>query len=198
MDFHHVICCTASRLIKGAERSEDDYIQGAGDDSEGWSQGLTPALFWANQARLMSLGDGDLAEAINALVQEVPPAHPQHSISRIEPTGLHVGTLEDLPELRKFDAVIACVETSPTQSEAPNEESKIPFLYLQTGTGKLGSRALRSQLPRVVPFLKPLLQDAGDLRLLIVCANGQDISVGVALSILCLLNQGYSNDQGTI
>ena len=33
------------------------YIQGAGDDEENWSRGLTPGLFWANYEELLVLQD---------------------------------------------------------------------------------------------------------------------------------------------
>ena len=44
-NYYPVILCSASRRVLGAEMSEGAYIQGAGDDSEGWSRGLTPILF---------------------------------------------------------------------------------------------------------------------------------------------------------
>jgi tRNA A64-2'-O-ribosylphosphate transferase len=38
LDFHPVILCTSSKRVMGAEASEGNYIQGAGDDAEGWSK----------------------------------------------------------------------------------------------------------------------------------------------------------------
>jgi tRNA A64-2'-O-ribosylphosphate transferase len=41
-DFHPIICCTASKRIYGGEGADGGYIQGAGDDSEGWACVWTP------------------------------------------------------------------------------------------------------------------------------------------------------------
>jgi tRNA A64-2'-O-ribosylphosphate transferase len=41
-DCHHLILCTASRRVRGAEASDGGYIQGAGDDSEAWAKVCKP------------------------------------------------------------------------------------------------------------------------------------------------------------
>ena len=36
-EFYPIVCCTASRNFACEETAEGWYIQGAGDDAEGWS-----------------------------------------------------------------------------------------------------------------------------------------------------------------
>jgi hypothetical protein len=55
------------------------YIQGAGDDEENWSLGLTPAGFWAHAERLLRLEDEEeLREAVQVGFSCLPPTpHPK-------------------------------------------------------------------------------------------------------------------------
>ncbi|KAL6052595.1 tRNA A64-2'-O-ribosylphosphate transferase, variant 3 [Balamuthia mandrillaris] len=46
-----IICVSASWAPKG---DMTGYIQGAGDDEESWSQGLTPSLFWRNRSYILN------------------------------------------------------------------------------------------------------------------------------------------------
>ncbi len=52
------------------------YIPGAGDDDETWARGLTPSLFWAHRGALLSVGAGDIAAAVDALVAAQAPSQP--------------------------------------------------------------------------------------------------------------------------
>lgn len=71
---------------------------------------------------------------------------------------------------------------------------KANMLVLSCGIGKLGSRALRSQLPRVSPFIVSLDKHSTNPRILFTCSTGTDLSAGVALAVLCL----YFNDSGKL
>ena len=59
-------------------------------------------------------------------------------------------------------------------------------LDILCGDGKLGSRALRSQLPRIPPFIASLADFGSTPKILFVCPTGKDLSVGIALAVLCL------------
>ena len=52
-----MFCLTASNSeeLGVGERKGWTYVQGAGDDEEAWSCGLTPAQFWLHSERLLSL-----------------------------------------------------------------------------------------------------------------------------------------------
>jgi tRNA A64-2'-O-ribosylphosphate transferase len=59
--------------------------------------------------------------------------------------------------------------------------------------GKLGSRDLRAQLSRLPPFIEGLpILEGNACRILICDPTGKDLSVGVALAILCL----YADENG--
>lgn len=38
------------------------YIQGAGDDEEGWAMGLSPKLFWENHSYILEHDSRDIIE----------------------------------------------------------------------------------------------------------------------------------------
>ncbi|KAL2266392.1 hypothetical protein VTJ83DRAFT_5744 [Remersonia thermophila] len=86
-DWTVVICCTSSRRCGaahggggggGSSSSEYEgrgysYVQGAGDDTENWAQGLTPGLFWRWRRELLdaaAVGEGEVEALIRELVAE--------------------------------------------------------------------------------------------------------------------------------
>jgi tRNA A64-2'-O-ribosylphosphate transferase len=184
-DCHLVILCSASRRVTGAEMSEGGYVQGAGDDSEGWSLGLTPELFWKNQKILFQTGEEELGELIAHLILKSKAASSATEPVLIKPTENLYLCQSTNRSTHDFEFVIEC---SISQHRS-DEKRKI--LSLQCPEGKLGSRDLRNKLLRVGTFLdvnKDVIQ-AG--RLLVTCSTGKDLSVGVALAILCTL---YDNN----
>jgi tRNA A64-2'-O-ribosylphosphate transferase len=69
------------------------------------------------------------------------------------------------------------------------------------GPHKLGSRNLRTALPFIVNFLRKVLalrktesgqEDKMDKHIIIACDSGKDLSIGVALAILCI----FFDDKG--
>ena len=118
---------------------------------------------------------------------------------RIAPTNLYVGTLSDTNQAASYDAII--VISSDKQCAKLREGRKghggPPTLHLLCSTGKLGSRALRAQLHLLEPFLSPLFASQDSPRILIACANGKDLSVGVALTMLCLFFDDHCTPKPT-
>jgi len=56
--FYPIICLSASKVVQdGLDRREAGYtyVQGAGDDHESWSLGLTPSLFWRFKDEILNL-----------------------------------------------------------------------------------------------------------------------------------------------
>lgn len=188
-DFYPIVCCTASRWVKGSEASESGYVQGAGDDSESWSHGLTPAAFWHHKQKVLETPDGFLPD----LIQEIMAAEKNNAsradeISLVSPTkGIYIGTLAAAKQAAEFDGIICCID-GPMPKQ--NAEGKSDFhgkrLDLICGSGKLGSRALRNELSRVVPFLTTVTSHNGVPRLLFACSTGGDLAVGAALVAICL------------
>lgn len=162
--------------------SEGGYIQGAGDDSEGWSHGLTPPVFWANKSTLFATEESDLPELIEQLVEE----HRKHGAgpqaTPIQPTrNLYIGQAGDASSKGEaYDLVIACHD-KPVESEGDAKK-----LNLGCSASKLGSRDLRKALDKVTAFVETHLSADPSRTLLVTCETGKDLSVGTLLAIICL------------
>ena len=66
-DCHTIICLTASH----SSHHPQDYIQGAGDDSENWGAGLTPDLHWSHKHQLLGCEEEGLKGLIYDLVWQI-------------------------------------------------------------------------------------------------------------------------------
>ena len=187
-DFHTVVCCTASRRVYGAEMTEGGYIQGAGDDSEGWSNSLTPLLFWRHYNQFLAAVEEDIPD----LVHKISVADQDNSFQVddaviVAPTRLYIGTASSVARADWFDGIVICSGSAPCELNKDfKDDSARKILDLLCGDGKIGSRALRSQLPRIPPFIASLPDNGSPPKILFVCATGKDLSVGVALVVLCL------------
>lgn len=187
-NYHNIICCTASRRVFGAEMTEDGYIQGAGDDSEGWSNGLTPSLFWKHREILLAANQEEILDLIQDLIttDQYSGAADSDPV-KIGPTRLYIGTSSNARQAEQYDGIIVCGGNVPINPDHDiKDATKKVILHLPCGDGKLGSRALRSQFPRIPPFITSL--SAYDLspKILFMCPTGKDLSVGVLLVVLCL------------
>ncbi|KAI4935705.1 uncharacterized protein J4E92_002996 [Alternaria infectoria] len=180
----------ASRRVRGAEASESGYIQGAADDHEAWSHGLTPTVFWKNKDVLMKTSEEDAPALIERLLNEDGGSSAVASL--IKPTSRLYISPSDQMKLDGFDVVISCTP-EPFATSMLKDAGVKNYLHLKCQTGKLGSRDLRTQLPRILYFFSSL---SGPItgRFLVCCPTGKDLSVGTALAILCL----YTNEKGAI
>ena len=197
-DFYPVVCCTASRRVAGAEASEGRYIQGAGDDSEGWSRGLTPPVFWKYREKLRATPEHNLPNLIYELTAIELSQNTVPTAVRISPTNLvFVGTLETMnpPQSEQFDYTVICSEW-PAENAFSTSEKHVPnnVLHLQCASGKLGSRALRTQLAQVQSSMAAVFSREDLPKILVACSTGRDLSVGVVLVVLCL----FFDDEGVL
>ena len=187
-DYHTVVCCTASRRVYGAEMTEDGYIQGAGDDSEGWSKSLTPFLFWRHYNQFLAAVEEDVPD----LIQKLSIADPDNSFEiddavRVAPTRLYIGTVLSVARAERYDGIVICRGSAPCELDQDfKDDGARKVLDLHCGDGKIGSRALRSQLPCIPPFIASLPDNGSPPKILFVCPTGKDLSVGMALVVLCL------------
>jgi len=195
-DFHPIICCTVSRRVHGAEISGGGYIQGAGDDTENWARGLTPVIFWANQTTLASASEAELPDLIDALVSNsrkiategdklrcVKQTSSLFIIPIVALTAQETGSDTYLINLLPLTTEKEAWGTAPTR------------LDIGLGTSKLGSRNLRVALPFIADFIEKIVLPRSDAclqqRIIIACDTGRDLSIGVALTLLCLF---FDND----
>lgn len=185
--YNLLVLCSASRRVQGAEMSEGGYIQGAGDDSEGWAYGLTPPVFWQHRAQLKQTAEEDLPALIGELVAGYEQGTARDAV-RIAPTGnLFIGD-DGLGEVGLYDLVIDCNGAVAAEGDGANPQR----LNLGCASAKLGSRDLRKSLDRVKEFVGRQLASDPSRSLLVICENGKDLSAGTLLAIICL----FYNDQG--
>ena len=195
-DYNRIVCCTASRRVNGTEASENGYIQGAADDHEGWSNGLTPALFWQHEAELLSLSDEAIPDFIRewAQAETTITMNEDHAIE-LATTRISLGKLSAVEQFSGYDVVVSiggeCTD-SPAANEPESLESKT-VLRVPCKPGKLGSRALRYQLHSIFSFITPHYSADKAPSILIACPDTEDFSIGVALAILCTFYDDQNN-----
>ena len=168
--------------------TEDGYIQGAGDDSEGWSHGLTPELFWRHRDQLLTAVEQELPDLIQNLIStgQSNSLAPSDTV-KLGPTSLCIGTLSSVAQAEFYDGIVSCNGALPSKLDLETKDDKgARTLDLQCGHGKLGSRALRFEFPRIPPFIASLADHGSPPKILFVCPTGNDLSVGIALAVLCL------------
>ncbi|ETN40393.1 uncharacterized protein HMPREF1541_04670 [Cyphellophora europaea CBS 101466] len=176
-DFNVLVLASASRRVRGAEMSEGGYVQGAGDDSEGWARGLTSQLWWENKDRLLAAGEGDVEDMIGEIVATAKATESVGQGTRIEKaSNLFVGAGRR-EECDGFDLVINC--------QGGGKDGK-SLLNLKCREGKLGSKDLRDKLASAKDVAGAVLQQNPHSRILVTCSSGKDLSIGTALSLICL------------
>lgn len=180
-----VVLCTASRRVVGAEHAEAGYIQGAGDDSETWAYGLTPPVFWQHKVALLDSADELLPSTISRLLVEHDKSRhiDSHNFLPVKPaTKLVIGPMRGLVHLAlsKNDLVIS---SSLEPDVTIQKQLKSRYLHLKCRANKLGSRDLRTHVIKIPAFIE---QQQSINRIYVACESGADLSVGVALALLCL------------
>jgi tRNA A64-2'-O-ribosylphosphate transferase len=213
-----------------------DYVQGAGDDNEMWSQGMSSEQWWRWRDVLLKAGDAELPELIARLLEqdrEDVGARHDSTFTYISATqrilaigGLSFdGNVFEAGTEGRTAVLIACCANEKELFRMVPEPLRTHLgkriLHLKCGIGKLGSRDLRKELPKLMPFIASCLTpsfDAEDnsthngtpplgapssrvppprVTLKVHVADkidGKDIATGVALALLAL----YSDDDGQI
>jgi tRNA A64-2'-O-ribosylphosphate transferase len=179
--FYPLILCTSSRQVIGSEMSEGGYIQGAGDDSESWSLGLDPPTFWKYCNMILQTSEDELPDLIQRLVDKEKHSQPLSKfVSLTSAPKLLFGSMGNLNKLPLLDndVLISC---GPNVNHPLLSNNR--HLPLKCREKKLGSRDLRTQLPRLLTFLSAF--DTVD-KVYVACPDGKDLSVGIGLAIICL------------
>lgn len=179
--FYPLVLITASRVV-GGTGVEGEYIQGAGDDHEGWTgtSGLTPAIFWGEwHARIMAAGEDDIDDVVAAAVAAETSADAGGEVVRIEPTScVYIAPRTAL--LPEEGLVVDCCET---QLQGCGNAVHVPI-----PAGKRGNKALRTLVPPLMPLLRRTLADGGSVTF--VCDSGDDVAAAVAVVCLCSFFDG--------
>ncbi|CCX12019.1 tRNA A64-2'-O-ribosylphosphate transferase [Pyronema domesticum] len=183
-DFVPLVLVTASRMQKGTG-GEGEYIQGAGDDHEGWAAecGLTPGVFWRFHEKIMAAqDDGELDAVIaEAVATGVEKGTEEGEVVLVRPTGgVFVAPVASVPKVKEGWVVVNCA------AEPIEGATNIPI-----PGGKRGNKALRMAAPGLVKsLLKPLEEGK---KVCFVCETGDDVAPAVALVVLC----SFFRDDGT-
>lgn len=161
--------------------SHHGYVQGAGDDNESWSCGLTPQIFWKHHSELLATSESDLPDLIRAYISTEAAHSRTSALTVLKPfSWLSVGTLDAATE-QKGSFLITCDDR--TECEPSDKKNVLRF---KCGTGKLGARDLRKELPRLLPFVDSLPPAPV---IVCTCATGTDLSLGVVLALICLCGE---------
>ncbi|TKA46177.1 hypothetical protein B0A54_02984 [Friedmanniomyces endolithicus] len=173
--------------VLGQYGGVSNYVQGAADDSESWALGLGPALFWANNALLMTAPESELPALIEEIVAESVKVTSMRLPTQVKPAAsLWIANNASAEKVyADFDIVICC---SVTVNAMLTTVLKTSYVHLACSNGKNGSRQLRTELPKLRLLASKISQSS---RILVTCETGKDLAVGVALAILCTL---YSSD----
>ncbi|GAB1742745.1 hypothetical protein NU219Hw_g8457t1 [Hortaea werneckii] len=195
---HPIILCTASSRESEEEASHhvSGYVQGAADDAEAWALGLDAQGFWENCEELLRSSEDELPEVIGRIVSE-RKAEGRSGKGGRRPTpvdpcrNLAVASnaaMGDEGTSGEFDLVVSC---SGFASPALEERWKKRYLHLPiSSSGKLGSRQLRNELPKLEQLRSMLRPES---KLLVTCETGKDLSVGTALALICLFYDSSGN-----
>lgn len=191
--YHQVVLCTASSRSSEVLHHSTGYVQGAADDSESWAHGLSAATFWAHHVELLSTSEDELPGVIETLMAGARRRSLNTQVREpvlVEPTSEIWIADNAAAEARYegFDVVVSCSEVASTILA---KALKSQYIHLACSTGKIGSRQLRVELPKL-ESLRSVLQarETRETQVLVTCQTGKDLAVGVALAIICLLCDG--------
>ncbi|KAK6502519.1 hypothetical protein TWF506_003100 [Arthrobotrys conoides] len=206
-EFNPVYLLSASRYLREELQPRDSgllgqnfvYIQGAGDDHEGWARGLLPVTYWENREKLLQTPEAELPELIDEIVKSGV------SISNSTPTGLTglsilnkvhrklaICDLVTYEALKKVQTPVAgaivCYESGVfLEGRAEANENWCPEYRTCIPPNKVGSKQLRTKLMGMVDWVGKLLTSDSSLPLIIACQTGNNVSVGITLALICQL-----------
>jgi hypothetical protein len=183
------------------------YIQGAGDDEEFWSRGLTRRQFWQNAQLLLSLRDSsELSSAVNDIIRTAslaPWKLYDESIWSVGTTLLSVATLSYL-ETAPWDGAAVCLDTTTKRSAGSSDDAFATLQCPLPVTGKniqilrLPAPSLKRcdfllwlsvTLPRALVFI--FKQSCQGSMCTIACANGTThSSIVAAAALIAFAGQG--------
>lgn len=186
------------------------YVQGAGDDHELWSRGLSPHMLWSNYEKangFIHLDCQQVDNIVDSIVAEEDQNPKDLTISeagkfwrpedivKVTDT-LYFGKIgrklvlnaSEIDVHFEFERII--VLDSSFVYKTDSEETQKVFTFNLDSGSKKSSKLLRKTLPSI---MKVLTNVSG--KVLIVCNTGEDLSVAV---VICYLNYLAGNDKRTI
>jgi len=148
------------------EENNTGYVQGAGDDNEMWSQGLTSTLWWQYRDALLTAGEDDLPSLIESIMSKTASEQKVSGFVSISTTkgaiaigGSPIDHSDEVEILNCNDKVllIACCTSGEAMQNLVSQKLRKALgkrlLHLHCGTGKVGSRELRKELKKLPDFI---------------------------------------------
>lgn len=199
-----LILCTVSYQAQDGtdKRNGFTYVQGAADDHELWSDGLTAEMFWENYETLTDPENSD--DQLEKIVEQIILDRKLMAATLTDTlddvfdsrdditTELSLGKIRDNLEINDalYDAITKeyqlCVVLSDNVTlrlERDGVHDSVKIYKLQSESKK-SSKELRTQITEIFSTIQAAL-NTGKGRVLICCNTGTDMSVGVLLSVLC-------------
>jgi len=191
--FATVVLCTASSKPSFEVRNDPDYVQGAADDHEAWSCGLTASVFWNNSAMLLSTAEDDLPAKIAELINELATKKDVALPAPIKPTvSVFIGDESTIEQASStIDILVYCGPTVDPSLRKRIETRGGTVIHLSCTSGKNGSRQLRTSLQSLEELEKV---EKADPTILVAGQDGRDMAVGAALAIVC----SYVDESGKL
>lgn len=153
-------------------------------------QGLTPCLFWEHRQRLLDSSRDSLESEIRTLIAEAPRSHGTGDSAcgiRAVHSRVCLGTSTSLPFPSSHAVVVITDSDESVASLRTGVDSNI--LILEATGGKRGQiEFLETILPRSLDFVSSQLAEGHNVA--IVCRDGKDMSVGVAIAALQIMFDG--------
>ncbi|CAB4252621.1 similar to Saccharomyces cerevisiae YMR283C RIT1 2'-O-ribosyl phosphate transferase, modifies the initiator methionine tRNA at position 64 to distinguish it from elongator methionine tRNA [Maudiozyma barnettii] len=204
-----LILCTVSYQAQDGmdKRNGFTYVQGAADDHELWSEGLTPQMFWEHYAYLTNPKHGidelenyikelvltkamaqtSLKETIDDIIKPIEHITERLSLGRImENSTINKGVYQELSN--EYKVLIILSDNVKVETDPNNPNTLIKIYNLQSGSKK-SSKDLRIKLPEIYDTIHCTISESSNV--LVCCNTGADISIGVLLSVLC---KDYTQD----
>lgn len=182
--FATVVLCTVSSKPSVEARNDPDYVQGAADDHEAWSCGLTAPVFWKNIETLIATPEDELPAKIAELVAHSSNVKDASLPALIKPTtSLFVGDESTIEAASSdIDVLVYCGSSVDQTVRKRIESHGGRVVILPCSSGKNGSRQLRTSLQNLEDLQKI---EKSEPRILVASQDDKDMAVGAALAIVC-------------
>lgn len=184
-EYFTVVLVTASAQVQSGYSREHGflYVQGAADDEEEWSHGLTPEVFWQNTESILTCPEEQLEQKISLLLSSTrnSPTMSNSSLTHLLPTPIFVGDVTGFyppPENTSYFVL----NLSNTTLNVKNE------LCFPIPSGKKGAPVFRKHFPSILQELNSLDPPfyERDAIFIVDEGNAKEAASCLALMILCL------------
>ncbi|EGF97856.1 uncharacterized protein MELLADRAFT_84197 [Melampsora larici-populina 98AG31] len=196
--YYPVVCVSASKIVTDTSTTYRPagytYVQGAGDDHESWSGGLTPTTFWKHSTKILSASRHDIPNLLREIFAEQELQKQTSTASQqrfnIQETGLNISladgmtTLGSQTSLGNLLTVLVSTSTDQIHIVKQGDDGKEVF---QIEGDQSVLKNFSKTLSHISPKCVQALRDRGKLCVIAGgChkAQSQELVVAIALCVL--------------